>query len=85
VESSRTSGVDRRVLRVRYAGDPSPVLDDVRMPGARWFPNLELIYAEHVFCGRERDPPQVAVRHRAEDGQLSEITWGRAPTSRSRD
>jgi acetoacetyl-CoA synthetase len=61
---------------VRYAGDASPVLDEVRMPGATWFPDLELIYAEHVFCARERDPAQVAVRHRPEDGELGEITWG---------
>ena len=35
---------------VRADGTPDPVLGLRRMPGAEWFPNTELNYAEHVFA-----------------------------------
>jgi acetoacetyl-CoA synthetase len=59
---------------VQHDGDPSTVLVDRSMPGARWFPDVSLNYAEHVFRGR--DPEMIAVRHQAEGGALGEITWG---------
>jgi acetoacetyl-CoA synthetase len=55
-------------------GDPSTVLADRSMPGAEWFPGVALNYAEHIF--RDRDDAAIAVRHRAEGGELGEITWG---------
>jgi acetoacetyl-CoA synthetase len=61
-------------FNVRADGDPSTVLASREMPGARWFPDVSLNYAEHVFRGR--DPGAVAVRHQAEGGELGELTWG---------
>ena len=55
-------------------GDPATVLASREMPGARWFPSASLNYAEHIF--RDRDDAEIAVRHRAEGGELGEITWG---------
>jgi len=60
-------------FEVQASGDPSTVLADRSMPGARWFPGVELNYAEHIF--RSGDPGSVAVRHQAERGELGEITW----------
>ena len=55
-------------------GDPATVLASHEMPGATWFPDVSLNYAEHVF--RDRDDAEIAVRHRAEGGELGEISWG---------
>ena len=55
-------------------GDPATVLASHEMPGAAWFPDVSLNYAEHVF--RDRDDAEIAVRHRAEGGELGEISWG---------
>jgi acetoacetyl-CoA synthetase len=63
---------------VQADGDPSTVLSSREMPGARWFPDVSLNYAEHVF--RDRDPNVIAVRHRAEGGELGELTWGELST-----
>jgi acetoacetyl-CoA synthetase len=59
---------------VQHSGSPSAVVADRTMPGARWFDGVELNYAEHIV--RDRDPDTVAVRHRAEGGELGKITWG---------
>ena len=55
-------------------GDPEPVLASSEMPGAEWFPNARLNYAEHIF--RDKDPGALAVQHLAEGGSLGRITWG---------
>jgi acetoacetyl-CoA synthetase len=55
-------------------GDPSTVLADRAMPGARWFPDLRLSYAEHVLSGRDDD--EVALVHASELRPLAELTWG---------
>ena len=36
---------------VRFATEPTAVLADPRMPGARWFPGATLNYAEHALRG----------------------------------
>jgi acetoacetyl-CoA synthetase len=60
---------------VRADGDPGTVLSNREMPGASWFPDVRLNYAEHIFRGR--DAGEIAVRHRAEGGgELGEISWG---------
>jgi acetoacetyl-CoA synthetase len=41
---------------------PSEGLADASMPGAVWFPDATLNYAEHLFRGR--DPDAVAIVHR---------------------
>jgi acetoacetyl-CoA synthetase len=59
---------------VRADGDPSPVLASREMPGARWFPNVALNYAEHVFAGK--DDGEVAILHSSELRELGELRWG---------
>jgi acetoacetyl-CoA synthetase len=59
---------------VRADGDPSTVLASREMPGAEWFPDVRLNYAEHVFAGREDG--EVAILHASELRGLSQLTWG---------
>jgi len=59
---------------VRADGDPSPVLASREMPGARWFPNTALNYAEHVFTGKRDE--EVAILHASELRELGELRWG---------
>jgi acetoacetyl-CoA synthetase len=67
---------------VQADGSPERVLGSRAMPGAEWFPDVALNYAEHVF--RERDPATVAIRHAGEERAVAELTWGelRALTAR---
>jgi acetoacetyl-CoA synthetase len=55
-------------------GDPTVVLDSREMPGATWFPDTRLNYAEHVFRGHEDG--EVALVHASELRELGETTWG---------
>jgi acetoacetyl-CoA synthetase len=59
---------------VQADGEPAPVLASREMPGARWFPNAKLNYAEHVFA--EKDDAAVAILHASELRELGEVTWG---------
>ncbi|HEX7279318.1 MAG TPA: acetoacetate--CoA ligase, partial [Solirubrobacterales bacterium] len=59
---------------VEADGDPSPVLASREMPGAQWFPNTALNYAEHVFAGK--DDGEVAILHASELRELEEMSWG---------
>jgi acetoacetyl-CoA synthetase len=59
---------------VRADGDPSPVLASREMPGARWFPDTSLNYAEHVFAGKGDE--EVAILHASELRELDELRWG---------
>jgi acetoacetyl-CoA synthetase len=59
---------------VQADGEPTPVLGAREMPGARWFPNASLNYAEHVFAGK--DDQQVAILHASELSELAEMSWG---------
>jgi len=61
-------------FEVEADGDPAPVLAAREMPGARWFPNAKLNYAEHVFAGK--DDGEVAILHASELRELEEMTWG---------
>jgi acetoacetyl-CoA synthetase len=61
-------------FEVRADGDPSPVLASREMPGARWFPNTSLNYAEHVFAGKADG--EVAILHASELRDLGELRWG---------
>jgi acetoacetyl-CoA synthetase len=61
-------------FEVQADGDPSPVLGSREMPGARWFPNTSLNYAEHVFAGK--DDAATAILHASELRELGELTWG---------
>ncbi|GAA5168629.1 acetoacetate--CoA ligase [Pseudonocardia eucalypti] len=64
-----------RWFDIRADGDPSTVLADRSMPGARWFPDVALSFPEHVF--RDRDDAGVAVVAAAEGRAPVEWTWGR--------
>jgi acetoacetyl-CoA synthetase len=61
-----------------------PVLASRAMPGARWFPEVELNYAAHLFRGRDEDT--TAILHASELRDLDEWTWGdlRRETARIR-
>ncbi len=59
---------------VQADGDPDPVLGSREMPGAQWFPNTAVNYAEHVFRGK--DDSEVAIFHSSEIRELGELTWG---------
>ncbi len=59
---------------VQADGSPERVLGRREMPGAEWFPDVALNYAEHVF--RERDASAVAIRHAGEGREPAELTWG---------
>ena len=59
---------------VQADGDPSTVLASREMPGARWFPDTSLNYAEHAFAGK--DPGSVAILHGSELRPLAELSWG---------
>jgi acetoacetyl-CoA synthetase len=59
---------------VQADGDPGTVLTSHEMPGARWFPDTSLNYAEHVFAGK--DDGAVAILHASELRPLAELSWG---------
>ncbi len=61
-------------FEVQGDGDPAPALASREMPGARWFPNTSLNYAEHVFAGK--DDAETAILHASELRALSELSWG---------
>ncbi|HEU0016344.1 MAG TPA: acetoacetate--CoA ligase [Longimicrobium sp.] len=50
------------------------VLEARVMPGARWFPDAELSYAEHAL--RHADPSHPAILFQREAGPLEEMGWG---------
>jgi acetoacetyl-CoA synthetase len=60
---------------VRADGDPSVVLADAAMPGARWFPDVRLSFAEHVFVGKRDDQP--ALYCASEDSEIEIWDWSR--------
>ncbi len=51
-------------LDLPFDGDPEPVLASIQMPGAQWFPNLKLNYAEAMLRmpGRSNDDVVVISR-----------------------
>jgi acetoacetyl-CoA synthetase len=55
-------------------GSREPVLERETMPGARWFPNARVNFAEHLL--RPGDEDAVAVLHASELRELSELTRG---------
>jgi acetoacetyl-CoA synthetase len=59
---------------VRADGDRSTVLASREMPGARWFPDVFLNYAEHVFA--DKADAEIAILHASELRDLDEMSWG---------
>ena len=58
-------------------GDPAVSLASAAMPGARWFPDVRLNYAEHAF--RNATPACPALIARSERGATEYIGWRRTP------
>ena len=52
-----------------------PVLASREMPGARWFPEVRLNYAEHLF--RDRDPDAEAIIAAGELRADERLSWGK--------
>jgi acetoacetyl-CoA synthetase len=61
-------------FEVRADGDRATVLASREMPGARWFPEVSLNYAEHVFAGKA--DAETAILHASELRELDQLTWG---------
>jgi acetoacetyl-CoA synthetase len=61
-------------FEVAADGDPTTVLGSRGMPGASWFPDTRLNYAEHVFAGKDDD--ETAILHASELRRLDELSWG---------
>jgi len=59
---------------VQADGSPQRVLGRREMPGAEWFPDVRVNYAEHAF--RAREDAAVAIRHAGEGRALAQMTWG---------
>ncbi len=59
---------------VQADGDPGQVLGSREMPGAEWFADTRLNYAEHVFAGK--DDAETAILHASELRELGELSWG---------
>jgi acetoacetyl-CoA synthetase len=59
---------------IRPDGAPELALAEARMPGARWFPDTSLNYAEHALRLPGRDPDDVVVIGRSEARGPSELT-----------
>jgi acetoacetyl-CoA synthetase len=64
-----------RAIWTEYEVGPEPdrVLGDATMPGAEWFPGVELNFAEHLL-GRG-GPGRTAIVHATESSPLAEMSW----------
>ncbi len=58
---------------VQADGSRQPVLASQTMPGAEWYPNARLNYAEHVFRHANAGAPALIAR--SEDSPVREISW----------
>ena len=58
---------------VQAEGSREPVLTSHAMPGAAWYPNARLNYAEHVFRQASDDRPALIAR--SEDSAACEVSW----------
>lgn len=56
-------------------GDPQPVLGRREMPGAQWFPGMQLNYAENLFRRAPMDPASPAIVARREGAPLRTVSW----------
>ena len=61
-------------FEIQADGNPTPVLGSREMPGAEFFPNTSLNYAEHIF--RDKNDAEVAIVHASELRELGELAWG---------
>jgi acetoacetyl-CoA synthetase len=61
-------------FKVSASTPHSRVLAKRTMPGARWFEDAQLNYAEHLLRGRPGQ--QLAILHASERRELDSLTWG---------
>ena len=59
---------------VRSSAEPGPAVADARMPGARWFPDARLNWAEHCLRLRERDADDVVLIARSQTRERVSLT-----------
>ncbi|MDO8654916.1 MAG: acetoacetate--CoA ligase [bacterium] len=62
-------------FNVQANGSNQPVLGLRTMPGAQWFPNASLNYAEHVFLQADANRPAIIARR--EDCDTYEVSWAK--------
>jgi acetoacetyl-CoA synthetase len=62
-----------RYFEVIASRPPQTILEERKMPGARWFVGAELNYAENFFARMNDKRP--AIVYRAEQGPLAEVGW----------
>lgn len=60
-------------FRVAYDGARQPTTNGMAMPDTRWFENLSLSYAEHIF--RNNNPSIPAIVATNELGESRELSW----------
>jgi acetoacetyl-CoA synthetase len=58
---------------IQADGDPSLVLSTHKMPGAQWFPDTRLNYAEHIFRNATDQHPAIIAR--CEGDAPIEVSW----------
>ena len=62
---------------VAFHDQPTAVLPERVMPGARWFPGATLNYAEHALRdGPGKGDDDLAIQFRREDGRTEHLTFG---------
>jgi acetoacetyl-CoA synthetase len=64
---------------VQANGSCDPVLGSTQMPGANWYPNAQLNYAEHIF--RNCTPERPALVVRSEGEPVRYVSWAELETS----
>jgi len=60
-------------FEVQADGDPSVVLARREMPGAQWFPNVRLSWAEHMFRHASTERPALLLRR--EGAPVRAVSW----------
>ena len=60
-------------LEIRASVPYTRVLDERKMPGAKWFEGARLNYAEHAFLHAQPDAPAIVAR--SETRGASEVSW----------
>src|SRR5689334_9522091 len=64
-------------LGVLFHDQPERVLEERKMPGARWFPGATLNYAEHALAeGPGKGDGDLALVFEREDGHREQLTYG---------
>lgn len=60
---------------VQADGEPAPALDERSMPGARWFPNVSVNYAERALSPLWPDDATALISHN-QTGRTAELSYG---------